>query len=446
MEIREAIIHALDGDAILFIGSGFSLGAINEGNKKIETATPLAHKLLTECDFEEKDFTNDLGIASRIYQSTKSEIDLIEFLRKEYTAIDVTPEQEIIAQINWQRIYTTNYDNVFELACEKNKKKIQSVTLSDRPNDFKNKSNLCIHINGDIKRLTQEKLNSEFKLTNVSYLTEDFNKSEWLTLFRSDLQTAKSIIFIGYSMQYDLDLQRIVYLTPKLIDKTFFIISEQASKTEQALIKTFGMPFPIGIKKLTEHINEIKKNHVHITKLPDSYLCFSKPKIKDFPSSILDIDEFNLLVRGEYNIDNLYYSTINPTDFVYSIHRSKHEEVIKLIKTGEHNILIHSDLGNGKSIFMTTLTAFLSKEGYNVLRFNKYYTTYNREIEQICQKEGQHILVFDDYMSYIDCLKELKIHRTNQILILSERSAMNDIYYNSLCDLFGDFHNIVSIR
>lgn len=46
MEIREAIIHALDGDAILFIGSGFSLGAINEGNKKIETATPLAHKLL----------------------------------------------------------------------------------------------------------------------------------------------------------------------------------------------------------------------------------------------------------------------------------------------------------------------------------------------------------------------------------------------------------------
>ncbi|WP_229127894.1 SIR2 family protein [Bacteroides eggerthii] len=221
MEIREAIIHALDGDAILFIGSGFSLGAINEGNKKIETATPLAHKLLAECDFEEKDFTNDLGIASRIYQSAKSEIDLIEFLRKEYTAIDVTPEQEIIAQINWQRIYTTNYDNVFELACEKNKKKIQSVTLSDRPNDFKNKSNLCIHINGDIKRLTQEKLNSEFKLTNVSYLTEDFNKSEWLTLFRSDLQTAKSIIFIGYSMQYDLDLQRIVYLTPKLIIKLF---------------------------------------------------------------------------------------------------------------------------------------------------------------------------------------------------------------------------------
>lgn len=34
MEIREAIIHALDGDAILFIGSGFSLGAINEGIKK----------------------------------------------------------------------------------------------------------------------------------------------------------------------------------------------------------------------------------------------------------------------------------------------------------------------------------------------------------------------------------------------------------------------------
>lgn len=442
MEISEAIIHALDGDAVLFIGSGFSLGATNVRNDKFKTATPLAHKLLRDCEFEEKDFTDDLGIASRIYQDTKGEIDLVEFLRKEYTAVDVTSEQEIIAQVNWQRIYTTNYDNVFELASEKNKKKIQSVILSDRPNDYKNKSNICIHINGDIKRLTQEKLNNEFKLTNISYLTEDFNKSEWSTLFRSDLLTAKSIFFIGYSMQYDLDLQRIVFSTPKLIEKTFFIIGEQASRTEQMLIKTFGQPFPIGIKKFTAQINSIKNDHIQITHISDYYLCFNKPIIKESPSSILDIDEFNLLVRGEYDINKLYYSAINPKDFVYSICRSKLEEVLKLIKKGEQNILIHSDLGNGKSIFIATLIASLSKEGYNVLKFNKYYTSYNREIEQICKKEGQYILVFDDYMSHIDYLKELKIHRTNQILILSERSAMNDIYYNDLCDLFGDFHNI----
>ena len=259
MEIREAIIHALDGDAILFIGSGFSLGATNEKNDKFKTATPLAHKLLKECEFEEKDFINDLGIASRIYQETKGEIDLVEFLRKEYTAIDITSEQELIAQINWQRVYTTNYDNVFELACEKTKKRIQSVILSDRPNDYKDKSNICIHINGDIKRLTQERLNNEFKLTNVSYLTEDFNKSEWSPLFRSDLQTAKSIFFIGYSMQYDLDLQRIVFSTPNLIEKIFFIIGEQASKAEQMLIKTFGQPFPIGVKNFTTEINNIKR-------------------------------------------------------------------------------------------------------------------------------------------------------------------------------------------
>ena len=189
-------------------------------------------------------------------------------------------------------------------------------------------------------------------------------------------------------------------------------------------------------------INNIKKDYIHVVKIPDCYLCFNKPQIKESPSSILDIDEFKFLVHGEYDINKLYYSIVNPTDFVYSICRSKHEEVLKLIKKGEQNILIHSDLGNGKSIFIATLIAFLSKEGYDVLKFNKYYTSYNREIEQICQKEGQSILVFDDYMSHIDYLKELKIHRTNQILILSERSAMNDIYYNDLCDLFGDFYNI----
>lgn len=243
-------------------------------------------------------------------------------------------------------------------------------------------------------------------------------------------------------MQYDLDLQRIVFSTPNLIEKTFFIIGEQASKAEQMLIKTFGQPFPIGVKNFTTEINNIKKDYIHVVKIPDCYLCFNKPPIKESPSSILDIDEFKFLVHGEYDINKLYYSIVNPTDFVYSICRSKHEEVLKLIKKGEQNILIHSDLGNGKSIFIATLIAFLSKEGYDVLKFNKYYTSYNREIEQICQKEGQSILVFDDYMSHIDYLKELKIHRTNQILILSERSAMNDIYYNDLCDLFGDFYNI----
>lgn len=33
MEIREAIIHALDGDAILFIGSGFHLEQLMRGIK-----------------------------------------------------------------------------------------------------------------------------------------------------------------------------------------------------------------------------------------------------------------------------------------------------------------------------------------------------------------------------------------------------------------------------
>lgn len=442
MELREAITHMLDGEAILFIGSGFSIGAKNVNNDEFRTAKPLAHELLKECDFNEMDFTDDLGLASQIYQETKGEIELIEYLRREYTAIDVTPEQEIISQINWLRVYTTNYDNVFELACEKNKKRIQSVILSDKPNDFKNKSNICLHINGDIKRLSLGNLNTEFKLTNISYLTEDFNRSEWLTLFRSDLQTAKSIIFVGYSMRYDLDLQRIVFSTPNLRGKTFFIIDDSASKTEQLLVKNFGQPFPIGIKNFVELINNIKESHVHVANISDYLLCFNKPQISSTPSPILDIDEFKFLVNGEYNIEKLYYSLTNPIDFIYSIHRSKHEDVLNLIRSGEQNILIHSDLGNGKSVFITTLMAFLSKEGYNVLQFNKHYATYNREMEQICQKEGQYIIVFDDYMSHWDYLKDLKIHRTNQILILSERSAMNDVNYENLVSLFGDFHYI----
>ena len=133
------------------------------------------------------------------------------------------------------------------------------------------------------------------------------------------------------------------------------------------LIKTFGQPFPIGVKNFTTEINNIKKDYIHVVKIPDCYLCFNKPPIKESPSSILDIDEFKFLVHGEYDINKLYYSIVNPTDFVYSICRSKHEEVLKLIKKGEQNILIHSDLGNGKSIFIATLIAFVTKIIYKII-------------------------------------------------------------------------------
>lgn len=130
MDITQAIIHALNGEAVLFLGSGFSMGAIKTDNHPFNGARTLAYDLQKKCGIQETEMTADLGQASEVFQSMKSESELVDYLINEFTAIDISLPQEIIGSVRWKRIYTTNYDNVIELAYQKNKRLLKSAILS----------------------------------------------------------------------------------------------------------------------------------------------------------------------------------------------------------------------------------------------------------------------------------------------------------------------------
>lgn len=440
MDISEAIIHALNGDAVLFLGSGFSVGANKTSGEPFLTAKPLAHQLLSMCGYSEDEMVDDLGQAAQLYIAIHSESSLLDYLRNEFSAVDTTQAQQIIASLPWMRIYTTNYDNIIELAAIQGAKKhIVPVTLSSRLKDYRDKSQICVHLNGSIENLSSDKLFNEFKLTNVSYLTHDFIESEWLKLFKSDLATSRAVFFVGYSMKYDLDIQRIVYLQKELTDKTFFVCREDEPRANVELVKIYGTPVPLGSDGFAEKIVEEKKSHAKITRLPRPFLCFHKPSVSKTPPEVLDADEFNFLVKGDFEENILYYSEILPDQILYSIHRTQLANTLKVIHDGETNVLVHSDLGNGKTIFIETLSTLLQQQGYNVFIFDKYRATLPSEIERICTTEDKAVIVVEDYASHYDILSEIQMHRSEQVLIFTERSATNDILYNALSEKFGDF-------
>ncbi|MCQ2181794.1 MAG: SIR2 family protein [Bacteroidales bacterium] len=442
MELEQAINYALDGNALLFLGSGFSTGAVKASGDNFASAGPLAKKLCAECGIPEEEQISDLGQASEIFQSLKSESELVDYLIKEYTAVNVNSAQEIIGSVNWKRIYTTNYDNVVEMAYSKNKKIITPVVLSQKPSDFKDKTNLCVHLNGRVDGLTINKLNNEFKLTNISYLTEEFRKSEWLSLFRTDLLTANAIFFIGYSMQYDLDIKRVVSSLAGLKDKTFFIMWEKEPRVNQLLVEHFGKACPIGTDVFASMIKETRKTFVPSAGRLSPYLCFKKHNFPKTPSSIVDSDVLKFLTQGEYASDKVYYSTISFDDYKYCIHRTKLKSLVGSIENGEKNCLIHSSLGNGKTIFTDALSSMLTQKGYHVYRYYRYMATYPTEVERICSETDKIALIFEDYSGCIENLKILKQHRSDQVLIVTERSYVNEANYDTISNLFGDFNSV----
>ena len=198
----------------------------------------------------------------------------------------------------------------------------------------------------------------------------------------------------------------------------------------------------INTEGFASEIDNISKDFKPIVSSIDSYLCFQKIQISKVPPTLHDSDEFNLLVKGEYAIDKLYYSYINQDNYFYSFKRTKENDILDYISKGETNFLIHSDLGNGKTIFIQTLATILVKKGFEVYCYCKDRATFSREVEQICQKTARTVIIMEDYMSHLDNLKVLNAHRTDQILIVSERSATNDLGYDTLSDLFGTFRNI----
>lgn len=374
------------------------------------------------------------------------EYQLVPLLRETYTAKEITKGQKTISDCCWSRIYTTNYDNIIEFASLSNGVVMTPVTLSSRMKEYKDKKSIVIHLNGSIANLKPSTLTEEFKLSASSYNTQSFLNSEWVSLFRYDVQDADAIFFIGCSLQYDLDIKRIINEDPIIKEKCFFIMAdgEQANNVRKA--SRFGQVVPIGLEQFAAKIESLKTNFSPAAiKQSPRYLCFSNIKLSKKRPSLVDTDIHSLYYKGDQSLEIIQYSLSSPTDYFYYIKRTELEHVTDtVIKNGQNNILVHSDLGNGKTLFLDGLAIRLCEQGYTVFIFKRYMASLHREIEQICQiKDNKVAIVLENYSNNREIISELALHRTDQLLIVSERTVSNDMAYDWLVsNISADFYSI----
>lgn len=437
MELEEAINLIFDKNCVLFLGAGFSYNATN----CLEEGIPLAGNLCKILDKETgEESDDDLSLAARSYSEIKGEYQLVEFLKNTFTAIDIKDFQEELGKYTWKRIYTTNYDNVYELAVQKNRKRATPVTLSNHLRDYKDKNGIVVHLNGSIFNLNSTSLTTEVKLTDASYLTTDFEQSEWVTLFKNDLADADAVFFIGFSGKSDLDINRILITNEELQNKTFFIQSPNERPATIKRLQLFGKVTTIGREAFA---NKLKQQFaIYIppsVKIERPFLSFKKLKLPTVRPDLHDDDISNLFLYGNVISNLVYYSQLYPNQYPYYIVRDKIEKTVAEILNGRKHILIHSDAGNGKTLFHEGLCLRLLKEGYSVYIFHKYTSRLNEELERICKVQDKKVaIVLENYSSYFDIIGAYKLYSTDQTLILTERSVRNDMKYPMLTNKLGD--------
>lgn len=436
MELKIAIRHILDGDAVIIMGAGASFGAKNAYGD-FPSGSRLAKDLYGLCSISPDD-ENDLQDAAQCYEEEHSTSQLITEIRSRLTCASFTPTHKTIYSQPWMRYYTTNYDDVALLSA-KDTVSIMPVTLKMDFEKYRKYEHLCIHINGHIGNLNENTIHDEFKLTSNSYLSEKYiTDSQWGDLLVNDLEAAKCIVIVGLSLKYDLDLSKIIF-NSETVSKTVIIDHIGLTPNAENRLGRFGTVYKIGIDKFANEIEYIKSTYKPKAKNPVDklYTCFTHEYHRQsIPTSATPSDVYNLFLSGQFE-DSLVHKTNRKYDGL--VYRSKFKDVFDAVLTGKKYIFIHSGMGNGKTICIQELKYKLSKIDMHVFTLSDVISTkLAEEVASICSITENVLIIVEDYFNYMDVLHAFKVNvRVNIQFIFTARSAINNTKMPDVFDLFS---------
>lgn len=436
MDLTQAIQHAMNGRAILFTGAGFSYGAKNKNNQKIPAGHALATSLLSEIAYVSR--SGSLDKAAAAYLRRKSASELVKFLLSIFTLGEVTESHRAVARLPWKRIYTTNYDLVFEEARRQEEIICNSIDGIDDPKDHLSKENLIIHINGAINRLSESRLDSSFKLISESYSADSFEGGGWAFHFRNDIRTASAIIFIGYSM-YDLDIRRIIF-NEDIADKCVFIVAPLNDENELDAedLGDLGVVAPIGLDAFADIVVKEEASYIPVESelLLDSWT--EQAPLNGTARHPSDEEVLEFLTEGRVST-SLAMEAIGPDKAKYLIDHEISEKIRHCLESKRKPGLLVGELGTGKSFILDEISLSFVVLGWRVFRLNIASHQEIAELEEICKQPGNKLLVVENYQRHIELLKWISETKPSNIsLALTVRTTIHDLFSDDLSVMFPD--------
>lgn len=421
MTVEDAIKYALGGKAILFLGAGFSCHARNLDNEKVYTGNALLARLRKYLKLSND--THTLSQISEYYMRKSGEAALVNLLKKKFVVTEkgISDDQKIISNLPWLNIYTTNYDNIVEIATNN---EIKPIVLSDPITIAGAK---CVHLNGYVEKIDTDTIRSEIKLTSSSY-DQDNTGSPWFGRFNSEIKAASAIIFVGYSMP-DLDIRRLFVSNDSLFAKCIFIDSSDIDPISENELANFGKVYKIGVKEFAKRIQEQKKDFIHLQNNEINLQSFEEYTYRISAKNVEDKDFFNLLLKGVY--DNSLAEN-QP----YLLRRNETDKIVNAITEGKIPVIC-SALANGKTKLLNSACNQLTGN-YRIFFLKANSDMLIEEFKKIANL-SHVIIVIENYNLHFDELQTLAPFIQNNLhIILTARSNAHDYFYEKLHSILSE--------
>ncbi len=429
---KELLTKISTGNAILFTGAGFSLDLVSLNGKHPLRASDLSKEI---CKIAEIESDDDLKYSSDVCISKKRITELINLLKECYIIQSVGEEKsdtDLICSVKWRRIYTTNYDRGLEIGLTNNHKKYQTISIDAEVSKYIKYENPIIHLNGFIDNLSEESLNTSFKLSNSSYVDSDLSDSpNWRYFFNQDLDKCSAVVFVGYSL-YDMDIEKLLHENEKLRNKTYFITEKNVSPKNQFRFEKYGKILSIEKHGFAELIKNKASSFSTSPKMMKGFASYSEDVLKD---DIRDNDIQTFLLYGK-NQESLAASillSVNSNQH-FAVHRKEIiSDVMDRISDNRH-VLLLSNYGNGKTCLLWQIATELFQQAKEVYFLSDSNIDYFEELKILSQSsETVKYIIVDDCMSKKDFFKNFAfLQPANVYLICADRTEVIKKWYGDV--------------
>jgi hypothetical protein len=426
-DLQQLMTDIAEGFPLLLVGSGYSAAAVNATGDHLPTGGQLSHLLQDALGLAK---LYPLDVLAREYKLASGEHGLLELLHTRLTATSITDSQRYIANLGWHRIYTTNYDNVVELALDGSVPRAETINVPlSREVSFSSARLPIIHVNGVLAGADIRNFDEAIRLTRASYLTESFLSSNWLAQFRRDVSLASAILVVGYSVS-DIDLARILYADPTIRQRLFFLDAVDLDPILRRELEQFGTVLDVGLDAFVNQSREVA-----VTPRQQQPLHSFSEYSRVTPAEAATGDDVTkLLLYGDYNPAIQVGSVVE--DKLYAIERSCVQAVLERLQSGARRFVLHSDLGNGKSIAIDQLRDALVRRSFRIFSLTQYDEYVEDDLRVMANAESLVIIV-EDLFRNTRAIEKIVAAFPDAPIILSTRSAIFELQSDRLTTLLG---------
>ncbi|WP_454021228.1 SIR2 family protein [Azospirillum sp. Marseille-Q6669] len=437
--------HDIDGieefdpqSSILFLGSGFSLGATNISNESPPNGKGLRRHFIQQLKLP-ADTDYDLQVLSEEFAEDNPR-KLRDELYRIFRLTALTAGQTAVLDEPWRRIYSTNYDDAVELHRLSKKAPPNAFDVSE-PVPNKLPHGAVVHLHGSIRLITPENVKESLVLGEGSYVNQYVIRSPWYDQFQRDLAFASALYVVGYSLA-DYHIAGLLMANPKLAERTFFIQGPTPDQTFVRRTAQYGRTMFIGTDGFAKVLACIPRPTATALESLRAFRSLTPTPDKKAGARPTAPEVFDLLVYGDFSASRLARS--QPSED-YAIARADAVRAAADAVESKRSLVVDGRLGNGKSIFLHLLAFELTSRNWTCLLLRPGHPDLQREIATLASIDRVVVFV-DQYSTAQDSLRGLREALPNAKLVLEVRTGTFEVRFHELAQLLPNPFDRVSLN